>query len=176
MEPKIKVRVSYNSGKLKPLALVLNEAVEGHSVTVQSEQFAVKALLPFSVMIQSASLYLFEKFVLDPLVGPFADKWEKQIRSYLESKRLLNVVIRLEDSGFLVECSVFLNSEASATIWQWIKEAILLLQKEGLRERISKIRISTDDDGKLTVIGYVGEKPFYSLDLEGQKVIKVKSV
>lgn len=174
MSRHIRVKISYNSGKLRPLAVVVDEATRGDNVEIEHRRLAIKALLPFSILVEGVTFYLFEKFVLEPLVGPYAEKWAEKVRNHLEPNRPLNIVVRFEKNRPMIECFIVADEKMKERVWEWIREGLFIFRNDGLWDVLSKVRFFTDDGKEVKMIGYVGEKPVYTIDWERREVTEIK--
>ena len=66
------IKISYAGNQ--PLVSLLESKFDFEHVDVSCEKYAVKALIPLSILISTTALYFFEKLILDPLIEPLAEK------------------------------------------------------------------------------------------------------
>ena len=141
------------------------------NVRVIRNPYAVKAVIPLDILITAASIYLLEKFVLDPLLNPIASKlnWATAVKKLLKPHQPINLTIKIRDRNF-IEAPIDLDHELASQIWQIIRNSLLILDREGLLEQSTMIRITSGPSQQPLIIAYKNSRPFWTVDLPTESV------
>ena len=160
----IRIEATYVGSQ--PLVSVLEANLDFDAVRVVRKEYAVKSIFPLTLLITAPSVYLLNKFILDPLVGPLADKWKESIRRWLRPIDAFEMTIRLEDEALTLEAPLNEHHKITAEIWKTIQRTIDILRAEGLLHKIKTIRFAPDRSGKLIIECRDGSDQARSVDLE----------
>ena len=167
------IKISYAGNQ--PLVSLLESKFDFEHVDVSCEKYAVKALIPLSILISTTALYFFEKLILDPLIEPLAEKynWIDVAKKTFRINQQINIVIKIKESNFL---EAIFNSSHKITphMWNIIKQALEIIKSEELIEKISKIRIITDSEDKYFIICYEMNKPTFCVSIDEKKIYKIE--
>jgi len=150
----------------QPLLMVLEGCLDPEKVSVRRTEYAVKAIIPVELVIKAASIYAFEKLVLDPLLEPLAEKfnWVSATTKLLRPHQPFNVTVKVRESSY-VEAPLGLDHVLVSRLWVMTRQAIDILRAEGLEADTGLLRITSDAPGKPLVIAYSGSRPKWVVDL-----------
>jgi hypothetical protein len=73
--PLVQIQATYEGHQ--PLVSVLEGNLDPEQVVVRRNEYAVKAKVPLDLLVVATELYLLEKLVLDPIIEPIAEKFER---------------------------------------------------------------------------------------------------
>jgi len=118
-----------------------------------------------------------EKYILDPLADK-AGEWLKSIKNFWEKagfQHKVNVIIKFQqdDDNFEIQLIGSHEPEILRQVWQTAKDVIELLQAQKIQ--IDKIRITSNADNSLLVIGYTKNQPKYTINLSNKGVLPIKA-
>jgi len=122
-----------------------------------------------------------QRYVLDPLADK-AEEWIKGIFSAWEkskSKRSFNIVVKVGQDAdtFAVQVSDTSDQEVLKQIWRYIGQAHRVAQsarKQGIP--LDKIRILPNGTQGLLVIGYEGNRPKCTINLEDGSILQIPAL
>ena len=168
----VEIQATYDGHQ--PLLSVLEGNLDLEQVVVRRNEYAVKAIIPLDLLIATTELYLFEKFILDPLIEPIADKfnWAKAVRKFLNPIQSFNLVVQIKGGDF-IEAPLGTEHEITAQIWSIIKKSLDILKAEKLLDKISKIRFTPSKDGKLLILCYEQNRPTRFIALDENKTTEI---
>ena len=169
------IQVQINNAKNQPLISVFEGNFDFDEVAVNRTEYAIKAIVPLEFFIQAASVYLFEKFILAPLLDPIADKfdWTQGVRKYLKPFQSFSLVVHLENDNMLIEASLDTNHHITEKIWKIIHKTLAIIKNENIH--LSKIRFSVEVNGELMIIGYDDNRPAYIIDIDSEKITRMST-
>ncbi len=145
-------------------------------VIVSRTEYAIKALVPLEMIIEAISIAFLNKFVLEPIINPVAEKfnWVKAVKALLQAKiQPFKLVINIEDDKLQIETSAIYNASITANIWNTIARTLRILQNEHLLGKVSKVRFSVSKDDKLIIGCYKNEKILCLIDINQNKTIPI---
>lgn len=143
------------------------------AVTVHRQELPIRTIHPLEMVITIATGFLLEKLILEPLLNTVLEKfdWKNAVKKYRNPYQPFRLIIKITDENLEIETSPdLLEQQHIEAIWETINKIILLLKKENLHQRITKIRIISDKPEELLIIGYETTKPLYQLDLDNDTV------
>jgi hypothetical protein len=172
LSEQIEIQVTHYGDQ--PLISVLEANLDLERVVVRRTEYAIKAIFPLQFFIDAASVYLFEKFVLEPVVNPIAEKfnWVNAVKKFLRPTQPFSLVVRINGSEF-IEAPLETEHEITAEIWNIIKKTLDVLRSEGLLDRVSKIRFTPDDKGELLIVCYEQNRPTRVVNLDKKQTNEV---
>jgi hypothetical protein len=175
MIPSIQVQASYGDPQLSVLVSIFEGNLDLDQVTVRRAEYAVKAYIPLDFVITATSTYLFEKFVLAPLIDPIAEKfnWVAAIKKYLKPVQPFRLTINLTDENLVIEAPLETSHNITAEIWSVIKTTLDMLREENRLNELSKIRFVPDKGNELLILCYASNKPKYTVNLDKRKVLEI---
>jgi len=168
MTKEVEIEVTYVGDQ--PLLSILESNVDLDKVSFRRNPLFVKAVFPISLIITTTAFYLFEKFVLDPVLDPLAEKynWFIATKKHLRPHQPVNIKVQLDGNDFIV-ASLGLDHESVANVWKYIREALDISRAEGIFDDISQIRITSTSPGNPKVILYQGSKPWRIMNLKEKR-------
>jgi hypothetical protein len=116
-----------------------------------------------------------EKYVLDPLADK-AGEWLNGIKNFWEKsgfQHKINVIIKFEQDNFEIRLIGTHEPDVLKQVWQVAKDVIELLETQSIQ--VDKIRITTNADQSLLIIGYSGNQPKYTINLDKKVVSQIKA-
>jgi hypothetical protein len=118
-----------------------------------------------------------EKYILDPLASK-AGEWLNGLQTFWGKsgfQHKVNVIIKFQqgESNFEIQLLGAHEPEILRQVWQTAKDVIELLQTQNTQ--VNKIRITSNADKSLLVIGYSGNQPKYTIDLSKKSVLPIKA-
>ena len=153
----VNIEASYDGNQ--PLVSIIESNLDLEQVSIKRNEYAVKAIIPLSLVISTTSLYLLEKLVLDPLVEPIAEKfnWVTAVKKHLAPFQSFNLTVQIKDGDF-IEASID-DQEAIAQIWNIIRKTLKILKSENRLDGISKVRFISDKRDELLIVCYENNRP-----------------
>ena len=152
---------------------VLESELDFDEIVVTRREYAVKSILPLELLITVPTVFLPNKFVLEPLIGPVAEKWKKAVSRHLSPIQGFYLTIRVTEENPLIEAPTDTNHEVSAKIWEIVNRALNIIRKENLLNETSKIRFMPGKKDELLVVCYRDETPFRTVDLDEERTNEV---
>lgn len=170
--PVVKIQAKFVGNQ--PLLSLMESNFDNEQVIVQRDEFAVKSMFPLDILIKTTEIYLFEKFVLDPLIKPIAEKinWVNGVKKLLNPIQPFNLVVQINGGNF-IEAPLDTNHEITAQIWNIIRKTIDILRAENYLDNISKIRYVPNKQEKLLIICYEQNRPSRWVILEQKKTVEI---
>jgi hypothetical protein len=134
----------------------------------QTESKAVKSWdRVIEIVLTVFGSWATEKFVLDPLAKK-AGEWLKGINKFWEKAdyhHKVNVIIKFqqEDGNLEIKFCGVHESEILREVWQTAIDVIELVQAQSIQ--LDEVRITSNPNNGLFVIGYVSNKPKHIINL-----------
>lgn len=162
--PSVQIEATYVGSQ--PLVSVLEANLDFEEVVVVRKEYAVKSLIPLELLLTVPTGYLLTKFVLEPLVGPYAEKWKKAVERLLNPIQAFDLTINLTEDGLILEAPLQTSHKITADIWDVVYKTLEILKKENLLNKISKIRFAPDESDELLIVCYDGNRPTRMVDID----------
>lgn len=163
--PSVQIEATYAGSQ--PLVSVLEANLDFEEVVVIRKEYAVKSLIPLELLLTVPTGYLLTKFVLEPLVGPYAEKWKKAVERLLHPIQAFDLTINLTEDGLTLEAPLQTSHKITADIWDVVYKTLDVLKKENLLNKISKIRFAPDESDELLIVCYDGNRcPTRTVDVD----------
>ncbi len=169
--PAVQISATYPLGRTdEPLVSVLERNLDRRQVIIERHPAAVRALF-INFVIDVATKYAFTKFVLEPLAGPFAEKWIAAVKGRLHPQSF-KLIVRLNGNGW-IEVPPEADLKMTAEIWNTIISACNVLKAEGRWDDVSKIRFTPDKDGRELVVCYENNRPTRLVIVSESKTVEI---
>lgn len=152
------VQVEASGGDIRAVASLLDVCLDPDHVTVRHHEYAVKSLIPLQLLITVPTAFLLTKFVLEPLIGPWAEKWKETVRRRLRPLQAFSLTIRLVEESLVLEAPLGTSHEITAEIWDTVQKTLAILERDGTRSRLSAVRFLPSAAGRLLIFGYEGDR------------------
>jgi hypothetical protein len=145
----------------------------------KEEEKAVKAWeTAIAIVLTIVGDWATQRYVLNPLADR-TEEWIKGIFSAWEkskSKRSFNIIVRFGQDAdtFEVQISDTSDQEVLKQVWVYIGKAHQVAQrarKQGTS--LNKVRILPNGTQRLLVIGYEGNRPKYTINLEDGSILQI---
>jgi hypothetical protein len=149
----------------QPLVSVLEANLDFDEVVVIRKEYAVKSFIPLELLLTVPTGYLLTKFVLEPLIGPYAEKWKKAVVRFLNPIQAFDLTINLTDDNLILEAPLQTSHTITADIWEIVYKSLEVLKKDNLLKHISKIRFAPNESNELFIVCYAGNRPIRMVDL-----------
>lgn len=162
--PSVHIEATYVGSQ--PLVSVLEANLDFEEVVVVRKEYAVKSLIPLELLLTVPTGYLLTKFVLEPLVGPYAEKWKKAVERLLSPIQAFDLTINLTEDGLTLEAPLQTSHKITADIWDVVYKTLDVLKKENLLNKISKIRFAPNESDELLIVCYDGNRPTRTVDID----------
>lgn len=120
------------------------------------------------------------RYILDPLADR-TKEWQQSISSVWKkskSKRKFSILVKFEHTtdNLEIEINETSDQEVLRLVWQYVRRASQMRQKALEQDvQLDGIRILPDGTGNTLVIGYEGNRPTYTIDLENEALKKLES-
>jgi hypothetical protein len=169
--PAVNIEASYDGNQ--PLVSILESNLDLEQVSIRRSEYAVKAVIPLSIVIATSSLYLLEKLVLDPLVEPIAEKfnWVTAVKKYLTPFQSFNLTVQINDGDF-IEASID-DQEVISQVWNIIRKTLSIVKTENRLEETSKIRFISSQRDELLIVCYKNNRPARIVELASGKTREI---
>lgn len=162
--PSVQIEATYVGSQ--PLVSVLEANLDFDEVVVVRKEYTVKSLIPLELLLTVPTGYLLTKFVLEPLVGPYAEKWKKAVERLLNPIQAFDLTINLTEDGLTLEAPLQTSHKITADIWDVVYKTLDVLKKENLLNKISKIRFAPNESDELLIVCYDGNRPTRMVDID----------
>jgi len=158
----------------QPLLTILEANLDQEKVAFRRSEIAVKAIFPIDLVITAASIYAFEKLILDPILDPIAEKfnWVKSSRKLLKPHQPFNITVRISDYDF-IEAPLEIDHDLVSQIWRLIRQTINICRSEGILNEITRIRITSDSPSEPIVILYQGAQPYRKVIMGEDRTVEI---
>ncbi len=159
----VNIEASYDGNQ--PLVSIIESNLDLEQVSIKRTEYAVKAIIPLSLVISTTSLYLLEKLILDPLVEPIAEKfnWVTAVKKYLAPFQSFNLTVQIKGGDF-IEAPID-DQEVIAQIWNIIRKTLRILKSENRLGETSKIRFISSIRDELLIVCYENNRPARIVEL-----------
>jgi|SRR4030095_8555009 hypothetical protein len=165
--PSIEIEATYVGRQ--PLVSVLESELDFDEIVVTRHEYAVKSIIPLELLITVPTVFLLNKFVLEPLIGSVAGKWKKAVARHLSPIQGFYLTIKVTEENLLIEAPTDTNHEMTAEIWEIVNKTLNIVRKENLIKKMSRIRFMPGKEEKLLIICYIEETPFRTVDLDKER-------
>ena len=174
MTKDVEIEVSYVGDQ--PLLSVLESNLDLEKVSFRRNQYAVKTVIPITLLLSTAAIYLFEKLILDPVLDPLAEKfnWVEATKKLLKPHQPFTIKVQVNENDFII-APLKTDHDLVAHIWLYIRKSIDISRSEGIFDEISQIRITSHSPGSPHIILYRGSKPWRLIDLKEKQSIIIDS-
>jgi hypothetical protein len=162
--PSVQIEATYVGNQ--PLVSVLEANLDFDEVVVIRKEYAVKSFIPLELLLTVPTGYLLTKFVLEPLIGPHAEKWKKAVARFLNPIQAFDLTINLTQDNLVLEAPLQTSHKLTADIWEVVYKSLEILKKENLLKEVSKIRFAPNESDKLLIVCYAGSHPIRMVDLD----------
>ena len=165
--PAVNIEAFYDGNQ--PLVSIIESNLDLEQVSVRRTEYAVKSVIPLSVVIATTSFYLLEKLVLDPLVEPIVEKfnWVTAVKKYLAPFQPFHLTVQIKGGDF-IEAPID-DQEVIAQIWNIIRKTLRILKLEGRLDDTSKIRFISSKRDELLIVCYENNRPARIVELDLEK-------
>lgn len=140
------------------------------------EQKAIKSWdKAIEIILTIVGTWASEKYILDPLADK-AGEWLHGIRDFWGRsgfQHKVNVIIKFQQDNFEIQFISTHEPEVLKQVWKVARDVIELLEKQNVR--VDTIRITTNSDKSLLIIGYSGSQPKYTINLDEKSISQIKS-
>ena len=161
--PSVQIEATYFGSQ--PLVSVLEANLDFDEVVVIRKEYAVKSFIPLELLLTVPTGYLLTKFVLEPLIGPYAEKWKNAVTRFLNPIQAFDLTINLTDDNLILEAPLQTSHTITAAIWGIVYKSLEVLKKESLLKDISKIRFAPNESNELFIVCYAGNRPIRMVDI-----------
>lgn len=171
---EVQVQVTYNWGE-QPIISVFEGNLNLEKVTLKRNEYAAKAFIPIDLVIEAVSVYALEKFILEPLLSPIAEKldWRRAVSKFLNPLQPFNLVIRVTPANLIIEAPLETRHQITAEIWKIIQKSLDIIKTEHIN--VTRIRFTPDKDGNLLILCYEKSLPTYVINLEEERIEQLSS-
>ena len=167
----VNIEASYVGNQ--PLVSIIESNLDLEQVSIKRTEYAVKAIIPLSVVISTTSIHLFEKLVLDPLVEPIAEKfnWVTAVKKYLTPFHPFHLTVQIKGGDF-IEAPID-DQEVIGQIWNIIRKTLGILKSENRLDVTSKIRFISSKRYELLIVCYENNRPTRIVELGSGKTKEI---
>lgn len=148
------------------LVSVLEAWLDPQYVTVTRSEYAIKSIVPLDLAIVVPTTFLLNKFILEPLLEPYLDKWKDAVKRRLHPLTPFNLIIQITNEGREIHAPLDTSHDRVAEIWSIIYTALSILEKNDVLSEISTIRFMPSATGELLVFCYTQNKPVRMVHLD----------
>ena len=138
----------------QPLVSVIEANLDFEEVVVIRHEYAVKTITPLDLLITVPTGFLLTKFVLEPLIGQYAEKWKQAVQRWLSPIQSFNLTIKLTEDNLLFEAPLESSHNLTSEIWQIIYKTLEILRSENRLHTLAKIRFTPNESGDLLILCY----------------------
>lgn len=169
------IEITATSANKEPIVSVLEGNLDFSEVVVNQQNYAIKALIPLEILITVSSGYLLTKFLLDPMIGPVAEKWKKTVARHFYPLTPFNLTITVTEENLIYQANLGTKHQLTANIWDTVQQTIDILKTTNRLKSVSKIKFIPGESDELFIFGYENGKPKLFIDLEQDKVTDIPS-
>jgi len=169
--PSIQIKVT--SSDRSPIVSVLQGGLDFDEVIVTHDQYAVKAVIPLAILITVPTAFLLNKFVLEPLVGPLAERWKKAVARYFNPIKPFALTIEITEENLIIDASIETSHRITGEIWSVVQTALDILRMESRLSRTSRVRFIPGESGELLIFSYDQDNPERMIDIEKRETKEV---
>lgn len=167
------IEITATSTIQEPIVSVLAGNLDFSEVVVHQETFAVKALIPLEILVTVPTGFLLTKFLLEPMIGPVAEKWKKTVAHHLYPLTPFNLTITITDENLVYEASLGTRHQLTANIWDTVQQTVDILKTASRLKSVSKVKFMPGESNELLIFCYEDGKPTLFVDLQREKVIDI---
>lgn len=167
------VQIKITSSDRTPIVSVLEGGLDFDEVVVTHDEYAVKALIPLTILITVPTSFLLTKFVLDPLIGPAAERWKKAVARYFNPTKSFDLTIEITEEKLIIDASVEMSHHITAEIWSVVQRAMDVLRTESRLSKTSRIKFVAGESGELLIFSHEQGKPERMIDIEKGRTDKI---
>jgi len=167
------IQIKVTSSDRTPIVSVLEGGLDFDEVIVTHDEYAVKALIPLAILITVPTSFLLTKFVLEPLIGPIAERWKKAVARYFNPIKPFDLTIEITGENLIIDASVETSHHITAEIWSIVQRAMDVLRMESRLSKTSRIRFLTGESGELLIFSHEQDKPERMIDIEKRQTDKI---
>jgi hypothetical protein len=167
------IEIKVTSSDRTPIVAVLEGGLDFNEVIVTHDEYAVKALIPLAILITVPTSFLLTKFVLEPLIGPIAERWKKAVARYFSPVKPFNLTIEITEENLIIDASVETSHHITAEIWSIVQRAMDVLRMESRLSKTSRVRFLAGESGELLIFSYEQDKPERMIDIEKRQTEKI---
>lgn len=129
------------------------------------------------IVLTIVGTWITERFVLDPLADKAAE-WRKDITSFWKEsgfQRRVNVIVKFQqgEDKFEIQLIGAHEPDVVGNVWQIAKDVIEFVETQNIS--LEKIRITSNTDQGLLIIGYSGSRPKYIINLKEKVILPIKT-
>jgi hypothetical protein len=167
------VQIKVTSSDRTPIVSVLEGGLDFDEVVVTHDEYAVKALIPLTILITVPTSVLLTKFVLEPLIDPIAERWKKAVARYFNPTKSFDLTIEITEEQLIIDASVETSHHITAEIWSVVQRAMDVLRTESRLSKTSRIKFVAGESGELLIFSYKQGKPERMIDIEKRRTDKI---
>lgn len=167
------IEITATSTIQEPIVSVLAGNLDFGEVVVHQQIFAVKALIPLEILITVPTGFLLTKFLLEPMIGPVAEKWKKTVAHHLHPLTPFNLTITVTEENLVYEASLGTKHQLTANIWDTVQQAVDILKIANRLKSVSKVKFMPGESNELLIFCYEEGKPTFFVDLQREKVTDI---
>jgi len=162
--PSIQVEVTCSD--TTPIVSVLQGGLDFDEVTVTHQQYAVKALIPLTILITVPTAFMLNRFVLEPLVGPHAERWKKAVSRYFSPIKAFDLTIEITEENLIIDAPIESSHHVTVEIWSIVQKALDVLRRESRLSRTSRVRFVPAESGELLIFSYEQDRAERMIDID----------
>lgn len=176
--PDSRVEIQFRSAELEPSDFdQLIEVFEPLAVTskVQRSELAIKALDAIDVVLRVGSIvgdWAARRYILNPLADSL-EKWWQGISSVRKKTGgSWNITASFKDLE--IQAPDISDPEMLRDVWQYFVRSLEICHQNAIV--LDRIRMVSNGENGLLVIGYQGSRPTHVLDLEDKTIREIEPV
>lgn len=182
MNNQVELQIGYRDDeKIVSELIEFFELVASPSVGKREESAAKAWAYLIEITLMIVGDWAAQRFVLDPLANRAAQWWEGVAATWRrsESRRSFNLTVEFkhDTDGLEVEMSPTSDDKLLKQAWRYVSRAHDVCQSA--RDRgisLSKVRILPNGMQDVFVIGYDGNRPSYTIDLDSGAWRRIKPI
>ena len=167
------IEIKTTSTGRQPVLSVLEGSLDFDEVTITQSNYAVKSILPLEIFINTPTVFLLNKFLLEPMIGPVADKWKQTVARHLHPMTPFNLVIKLTEEKQIYEAPLGTKHQITADIWDIVQKTVDVLKTCNLMGKISKVKFIPGESDDLLIFCYQDDTPIFLVDLQKGNVSEI---
>lgn len=167
------IQITATSASKEPVISILAGNLDFDEVVVDQQNFEVKSLIPLEILVTVPTGFLLTKFLLEPMIGPVAEKWKKTVARHLHPLTPFNLTIKVTDETLTYEAALGTKHQLTATIWDTVQQTIDILKMANVLHSLSKIKFVPGETDELLIFCYQDGEPTLFVDLGHEKVITI---